>query len=129
MIIESLSPEAGGVLLLATPALLLGLIILSFTGGMLRSGWGEAFLAFVIGLGVIAALCAGAVFALYQFWLPDAVASCKALERAALERGDAVLLDCESESLVLAFPVLIALLSVGVFFIGAILVRLTRRRA
>ncbi|PQA85485.1 hypothetical protein [Hyphococcus luteus] len=124
---EFLSSDIGAVSLIAVPAALAALVALGVTAKGLRGSGGAAFMALLLALVIVLALGAGAVLGVKEYALSEMIPKCEAEQQAAHQRGEALLLDCESEGLIVAFPVFSAVIALGLVFIGAAFIRLTRR--
>ena len=114
--------------LIIVPAIVVALIMLMITArGLRRGGAAAAFGAFLLAIAGVAGLGAGLTYFVREDALRRVIPACEVEQLAANQRGEAVLLDCESEGLIVAFPVLATVLALGFITIGAVAIRMTRR--
>lgn len=113
--------------LIIAPAAIVAIIMLVVAAkGLRRGGAGAAFGAFLIAIAGVAFIGGGATFVVRKDALERIIPDCEARQAAA--RAGAYLFDCESEGLIVAFPVIATMFALGFVVIGAVLMRVTRRR-
>ena len=110
------------------PAVLLAMLALSLTAKGLRGSPGAAFLAFLAGVGLVLASGAGVVAGVNSYLQRVVIPDCEAMQRAAHERGETLLLDCESEGLFVVFPVAGVGIALFLVLVGAVVIRVTAKR-
>ncbi len=125
---DLLSSEFGPFGLIVIPGVIVALLALALTAKGLRGAAGGAVLAFLMALVIVLALGAAGVFGAKEYALAEMIPQCEAQQQAAHERGEALLLDCESEGLIVAFPVFSAGVALVVVLFGAAFIRMTRKR-
>lgn len=128
MIETLLESDAGLAAMVFVPAAIMAILALGLSARALRAKAGRAIAGFFAMLALVFVLGAGSVFAIREYALNTMIPNCEAEQSAAHQRGDMVLLDCESEGLVVALPVMSTVAAVIFAVFGAALLRGTRRR-
>ncbi len=85
--------------------------------------FGMALFSLIVMLAIVVVLGAGSVYGLNEWLVEDAIADCKIREAQGLTY------DCEDEGLILVIPIMMAAAAMVTIIFGAVLLRVTRRRA
>ena len=106
------------VLLIIAPGVLVGLIVLGAFFRWLRSAFAVAYIS---GFLLILALCAATLYGAREYAF-DQIERCEIQEAEAHANNDPVLLDCESEGLLVAVVMLPCIAALAVFLVGGLIV-------
>lgn len=122
------SSDIGQWSLIVVPGMLLAFVANALVAGRLRGSAASALAGVLLMILFIGALAAGSVYGFREFALDVMIPQCQAEQRAASMRGEALLLDCDSEGLIVVFPALIGAAAFVFGLFGAAFTRFARKR-